>query len=106
LRYSDADQHLRLIRALAKPSVVAVVSSSVLFLDVARSILAPAMGARHEFREIHLPSEPAAAARGADVVFCDSIAIKQVRLAKAIHYSLLAKDSVKYVATALKSYLS
>jgi len=106
LRYSDADQHLRLIRALAKPSVVAVVSSSVLFLDVARSILAPAMGARHEFREIHLPSEPAAAARGADVVFCDSIAIKQVRLAKAIHYSLLAKDSVKYVATALQSYLS
>ena len=106
LRYSDADEHLRIIRALARPSVVAVVSSSGVFLDVARGILAPAMGSRHELREIHLPNEPAAAARGADVVFCDSIAIKRVRLSKAIHYSLLAKDSVKYVETALESYRS
>jgi DNA-binding transcriptional regulator YhcF (GntR family) len=104
LRYSDADEHLRFIRALKRPSVVAVVSSSALFLDVARSILAPAMGSRHELREIHLPSEAATAARSADVVFCDSIAIKSVRLAKAIHYSLLAKDSMKYVTTALESY--
>lgn len=104
LRYSDADEHLRFIRSLSRPSVVAVVSSSAVFLDVARSILAPAMGSRHELREIHLPSEPATAARSADVVFCDSVAIKRVRLAKAIHYSLLAKDSVKYVVTALKSY--
>ena len=106
LRFSDADEHLRFIRTLSRPSVVAVVSSSAVFLDVARGILAPAMGSRHELREIHLPSEPAAAARSADVVFCDSVAIKRVRLAKAIHYSLLAKDSVKYVATALESYRS
>src|SRR4030095_987426 len=106
VRYSDADEHLKFIRSLSRPSVIAVVSTSALFLDTARSILAPAMGSRHELREIHLPKEAAAAARGADVVFCDSIAIKRVRLPKAIHYSLLAKDSVKYVATALESYRS
>lgn len=106
VHYSDADEHLRFIRALPRPSVIAVVSMSTLFLETARGILAPAMGSRHELREIHMPSEPAAAARGADVVFCDSIAIRRVRLPKAIHYSLLAKDSVRYVATALESYRS
>jgi len=104
--YSDADEHLKFIRSLSRPSVIAVVSTSTVFLDTARGVLAPAMGSRHELREIHVPSEPAAAARGADVVFCDSIAIKRVRIPHAIHYSLLAKDSVKYVATALESYRS
>jgi hypothetical protein len=91
VRYSHADQHLRLIRALPRPSVIAVVSSSKIFLDVARSVLAPAMGSRHELREIYVAAEDVSAARSADVVFCDSIAKKRVRLAKAIHYSLLAK---------------
>jgi GntR family transcriptional regulator len=106
VHYSHADEHLRLIRGLPRPSVIAVISSSRLFLDVARSILAPAMGSRHELREIYLPAEEAASARAADVVFCDSIAKKRIRLAKAMHYSLLAKDSVKYVVTALESYRS
>jgi DNA-binding transcriptional regulator YhcF (GntR family) len=106
VRYSHADQHLRLIRALPRPSVIAVVSSSKIFLDVARSVLAPALGSRHELREIYVAAEDVSAARSADVVFCDSIAKKRVRLAKAIHYSLLAKDSVKYVVTALESYRS
>jgi len=106
LRYSDADEHLRFIRTLRRPSVIAVVSSSAVFLDVARSLLAPAMGARHELREVHLEREGPAAARAADVIFCDSIARKRLRSPKAIHYSLLAKDSVTYVATALDSYQS
>ena len=106
VRYSPADHHRRLIRALHRPSVIAVVSSSKIFLDVARSVLAPAMGSRHELREVYLATEDISAARSADVVFCDSIAKKRVRLAKAIHYSLLAQDSVKYVVTALESYRS
>jgi len=106
VRYSPADEQLRFIRALPRPSIIAVISSSRIFLDVARSILAPAMGSRHELREIYLPSEETTAARAADVVFCDSIAKKRIRLSKAMHYSLLAKDSVKYVVTALASYRS
>ena len=52
VRYALADEPLKIIRALKKPSVVAVVSSSCLFLEVARSILAPALGSRHDLREI------------------------------------------------------
>jgi GntR family transcriptional regulator len=106
VRYALADEHLKTIRALKKPSVIAVVSSSRLFLEVARSILAPSLGNRHELREIHLQSEPPAAARAADLVFCDSIALKRVRLPKAVHYPLVSSDSIQYVTTALESYRS
>jgi hypothetical protein len=64
------------------------------------------MGSRHELREIHLPNESGAAARSADLVFCDSITIRRVRMSRAIHYRLLAADSILYVATALESYRS
>jgi hypothetical protein len=86
--------------------VIAVVSSSGLFLETARSILAPAMGRRHDLREIHLPQEEAASARAADVIFCDSIARKRIRSAKAIHYPLLSSESIEYAVTALESYRS
>ena len=106
IRYAHADAHLNIIRDLKKPSVIAVVSASALFLEAARGILAPAMGNRHELREVFLQSEDVAAARGADVVFCDSIAKKRTRSAKVIHYPLLSADSIAYVATAMESYRS
>ncbi|HET9942893.1 MAG TPA: hypothetical protein VFR05_06110, partial [Terriglobia bacterium] len=101
-----ADEHLKTIRTLKKPSVIAVVSSSLLFLEVARSILAPALGSRHGLREIHLLSDEPGAARAADVIFCDSIAKKRVRSPKAIHYPLVSLESIHYVKTALESYQS
>jgi GntR family transcriptional regulator len=102
--YSNADEHLQSIRNLKKPSVIAVVSASRLFLDVARAVLAPAVGRRHQLREILLPEEDVRPARAADVVFCDSIARKHVRFPKAIHYQLLQTESISYVATAMTSY--
>jgi hypothetical protein len=104
VRYAHADAHLRLIRSLKQPSVIAVVSSSNLFLETARSILAPAMGSRHDLREIYLREEKASSARAADVIFCDSIAKKRIRSAKAIHYPLLSPDSIEYVVTTLEAY--
>jgi GntR family transcriptional regulator len=104
LRYALADEHIKAIRALKKPSVIAVVSSSRLFLDVARSILAPALGSRHELREIYLQTDDPAAARAADLILCDSIARKRVRSPKAIHYPLISTESIQYVKTALESY--
>lgn len=104
VRYAMADDHLKAIRQLNKPSVVAVVSASGLFLEVARSILAPALGRRHELREIQLGSEQPSAARAADLIFCDSIARKKVRSAKSIHYPLVSAESIQYVKTAIESY--
>jgi hypothetical protein len=101
-RYSAADEHLKAIRALRGPSVVAVVSASRLFLEVARSVLAPALGSRHQLREILLPDETPAAARSADLVFCDSIAKKRIRLTRAIHYRLMMQESVDYIATSMR----
>jgi len=106
VRYALADGPLKIIRALKKPSVVAVVSSSCLFLEVARGILAPALGSRHDLREIDLASEQPGKSRAADLIFCDSIARKRIRSAKAIHYPLLSPESVEYVTTALESYRS
>ena len=106
LRYAHADEYLKMIRALRRPSVIAVVSSSSLFLEVARGLLAPALGSRHELREILLPGEDPAAARAADVILCDSIAKKQIRSPKAVHYLLVSKESVEYVVTAMESYRS
>jgi DNA-binding transcriptional regulator YhcF (GntR family) len=104
VRYAPADGHLKIIRGLQKPSVIAVVSSSRVFLEVARGVLAPALGSRHVLREICVADEEPAAARAADVIFCDSIARRRVRSTKAIHYPLLSKESIDYVATALASY--
>jgi hypothetical protein len=104
--YSAADEHLKTVRSLKKPSVIAVVSASGLFLEVARGVLAPAIGNRHELREILLPDENPAAARAADLAFCDSIARKQIRSQKVIHYRLLLQQSIDYVATAMNSYRS
>lgn len=102
VRYSLADKHLKIIRDLRAPSVIAVVSSSGTFLETARSILAPAIGSRHSLREIDLQKEDVAAARSADVIFCDSIAKKKIRSPKAIVYPLLSADSIEYVATAME----
>ncbi len=102
VRYSAADAHLKAIGALRGPSVVAVVSASRLFLEVARGVLAPALGNRHELREILVPDESPAAAKAADLVFCDSIAKKRMRLARAIHYRLLKPESIEYVASSMR----
>jgi DNA-binding transcriptional regulator YhcF (GntR family) len=102
LRYSHADEHLRAIRALRGPSVIAIVSASRLFLHVARSVLAPAIGSRHELREILVQDEGSSGARAADLVFCDSIAKKRLRIPRAIHYYLLLPESIEYVASSMR----
>ena len=101
---SSADEHLKRIRGLREPSTIAVVSISDVFLTVARSLLAPALGKRHNLREILLPQEKASISRSADIVFCDSIAKRMVRSARAVHYQLLSAESVTYISNAMRSY--
>jgi len=42
--------------------------------------------------------------RAADLVFCDSIACRQVRHPKRVEYQLIAPASLEYLATAMQSY--
>jgi hypothetical protein len=50
--FSDADEHVTLIRNLAEPSIIAVASVSQTVLKTARSLLASAVGRRHSFRDV------------------------------------------------------
>jgi GntR family transcriptional regulator len=103
LAFSAADEHLELIRKRREPSVVAVVSVSEGFLQTARSLLAPAIGRRHVFQEFLLPLADPKALRAADVVFADSLALREIRHRGVIPYRLVAPASLTYLASAMKS---
>ena len=104
ITFCSADEHVQRIRDLRTPSTIAVVSAGEVFLAVARSLLAPAIGERHSVREILLARASASVCRGADIIFCDSLAKRSLRAPKAIHYRLIAPESLKYVSTAMESY--
>jgi DNA-binding transcriptional regulator YhcF (GntR family) len=104
ITYNPADDHIRSIRELRQPSTIAVVSASSRFLEVARSILAPAIGKRHQLHEVLLPAEKPPSSRAADIIFCDSIAKRSLRLSKVSHYRLIAPASLEAIGVAMKSY--
>jgi DNA-binding transcriptional regulator YhcF (GntR family) len=104
LAFSAADEHLNLLRRLDHPSVISVVSVSAVFLQTARSLLAPALGRHHVMRDFLFPPDDPKAMRAADLVFADSIARSQVKHAKVLEYRLICPSSLEYVRTAMKSY--
>jgi hypothetical protein len=104
IAYTGAEEHIQRIRNLTQPSTVAVVSASARFLQVARSILAPAIGTRHQLLEVRLPHDNLRSASSSDVIFCDSIARRSLPSGKAIHYRLIEPKSLESVVSAMKSY--
>ena len=92
------------IRQLAEPSVIAVVSVSLGFLKTAISLLAAAVGRKHTLCQILLPQDDLTALRGADIIFCDSVAIREVKSPRAVHYHVVAPASLEYLASAAASY--
>ena len=53
--YCVADEHLRMIRDLRQPSIIALVSVSEIFLKTARGLLAPLVEGRHTLCEFPWP---------------------------------------------------
>jgi DNA-binding transcriptional regulator YhcF (GntR family) len=104
IAFSFADEHVERIRRLKQPSVIGVVSVSSSFLKTARSLLAPALGRRHSLREFLLPLDDSNALNGFDVIFCDSIALAEVKNPRAVHYRLVAPASLEYLAGVLESF--
>ncbi|MGE5326426.1 MAG: GntR family transcriptional regulator [Deltaproteobacteria bacterium] len=100
--FCPADEHVERIRSLRQPSVIAVVSISQAFLTAARSLLAPALGRVHTLAEHLLPLENPRILKAADLVFCDSLALKTVKAPAPVHYKLLAPESVEYLSNAIK----
>jgi GntR family transcriptional regulator len=99
--YSDADHHLKTIQMLKRPSIVAVVSISESLMKTARSLLAPAIGRKHVFREIPVANDGQMKLDGVDLVFGDSIAIPLVICRRKIHYQLIPPSFLEDLAAAL-----
>jgi DNA-binding transcriptional regulator YhcF (GntR family) len=102
--YCVADEHLRMIRNLSQPSIVALVSVSEVFLKTARGLLAPCLESRHTLCESLWPLKRASGIGGADLVFCDSIAYEKVKHPKKVLYRLIVPSSIEYILTAMESY--
>jgi len=101
VQFATAKEHLERIGRLEEPSVIAVVSISQTFLRTAQAVLAPALGARHTLALFRLPLESREVLQGADLVFCDSAAIRSVKHPRRIHYQLLAPESLDSLTNTL-----
>jgi hypothetical protein len=102
--FNKADDHIRRIRELAQPSTIAVVSASPRFLEVARGVLASAIGTRHQLKEVLLPDDSLTGHRAIDLVFCDSIAKRSLRHPRLVHYQIASPKSLEEIAGAMKAY--
>ena len=102
LVFSGADEHVERIRKLKEPSVVAIVSVSEAFRSTAQSLLAPATRRLHSLMEIPWPLDSPGSVRGADVIFCDSIAFRELKNPKCFPYRLLSPASLEDVAGTMK----
>jgi hypothetical protein len=108
ITYASADEHLQAIRRLETPSLVAVVSVSSCFLEMARRLLAPAVGRRHSIREYLLGRDGRAAPRGTDFVVCDFLTYSLVRPrcragTIVIAYRLISNGCLDRIASVLDS---
>jgi len=77
--YSDARQHLESVRSFKRPSLIAVVSISRDFLDLATAVLAPVAAGRHSVREFLMANRGDCDLGAADIAFCDCIAYRTLR---------------------------
>lgn len=102
--FGTAEESAGMIRKLRDPSVIAVVSVSRLVLQAAQGFLAPAIERRHTLIQCLLPLENSHVLRGADLVLCDSIALRHVKNPKRVHYRLAEPASMEYLSNAMESY--
>lgn len=101
LTFSTADEPLDAIRSLREPSVVAMVSISEALLRTASGFLAPALGRRHSYREVLLSPMDKVDLRSVDVAICDSVAMSIATGTHRVHYRLLQRQCLEYLATAV-----
>ena len=106
LAFSAADEQLKLVQTLERPSVIGVVSVSRVFLKIALTILSPVVGECHSIREFDFPIESTSALKAVDMVFADSIAAQHVKHKRLFPYQLIRSDSLEYLADAMQSYNS
>ncbi len=101
LEYANAADQVSMIRELELPSNIAVVSVSASLLKTARSLLASSIGRQHTYQELLVCADEEADVRGADLVFCDSIAMPSVVSKRKVQYQLISAESMSELGTVL-----
>jgi hypothetical protein len=102
--FRDFDEGLAEMLRLREPSVIAAVSVSRLCLKIWRALFGSAAGKKHTLIEYNLPLDDPHALGGADLVFCDTIAMRSVKHPHKTRYQLIAPESLEYIASSMNSY--
>jgi DNA-binding transcriptional regulator YhcF (GntR family) len=101
IEYSGVADHLAVIRGLRLPSTIAVASVSESLLKTARGLLAPSIGREHTYQDLLLSTDQEVDMCGADLVFCDSIALSLVSCDRKLRYQLVSADCLKELSVLL-----
>ena len=104
ISFRNFDDGIEEMLSLREPSVIAAVSVSRLCLKIWRALFGSAAGDKHTLIEFHYPLDAANALEGADLVFCDSIALRSVKHPHKTRYQLIAPESLDYIASSMNSY--
>ena len=106
ITYSPSDEHLRAIRRLKTPSLIAVVSVSEYFLTMARRVLAPAVGRRHSLRGYLVAGDRTDPLGAADVLLCDCMTYPVVRprygTATVLVYRLISDPCLDRISSVME----
>lgn len=106
ITYSSGDAYLESIRRLTTPSVIAVVSVSPYFLEMACGLLATAVGPQHSMDGHLMKGSGADWPRAADVIVCDAITYPIVRdrqrTGMKFVYKLISDDCADTIAAAME----
>jgi DNA-binding transcriptional regulator YhcF (GntR family) len=105
ITYTQAEPHLKTIRELHQPSLIAVISVSGYFIEMARAVLAPAIGRRHSLQSHLVTGKRLEIPRAADVIVCDSltypIVLSRCKAPIVIAYRLIAESCLDKVSAAI-----
>jgi GntR family transcriptional regulator len=87
--------------ALQYSNAVDQVSVSASLLKTARSLLAASIGREHTYQELLLSEEDEVDLLGADLVFCDSVAMPRVVSKRKVQYQLVSGECMIELGTIL-----
>jgi DNA-binding transcriptional regulator YhcF (GntR family) len=94
-------ENIERIRQLRKPSVIAVVSVSKLFLERAAGVISPLLGRSHSLSKYFMPTSGRLALDGADLVFCDSVAMTRIKGPEIHRYRVVSPESIEHIKRAI-----
>jgi DNA-binding transcriptional regulator YhcF (GntR family) len=97
----DPTENIERIRQLRKPSVIAVVSVSKLFLERAAGVISPLLGTSHSLSEYLMSTGGRLALDGADLVFCDSVAMRRIKAREIHRYRVVSPESIEHIKCAI-----